>query len=48
MIDFITYIKNALITEGGNVFDGGSDKIAKDDIKPTLNAFLNEMSRLFL
>lgn len=35
------------IFEGGHVFDGGSDKIAKDDIKPTLDAFLSEMSRLF-
>ena len=48
------YIKEALnntielnIFEGGHVFDGGSDRIAKEDIKPTLNAFLDEMSRLF-
>ena len=50
MIDFRTYLKNAIncnninnIFEGGHVFDGGSDKIAKEDIKPTLNDFLDEM-----
>ena len=40
-------IYDNFITEGGHVFDGGSDKIAKEDIKPTLNAFLTEMTRLF-
>ena len=54
MIDLKNYIQQALfhisdvdIFEGGHVFDGGSDKIAKEDIKPTLSAFLSEMQRLF-
>ena len=33
--------------EGGHVFAGGSDKIAKEDIKPTLDAYLAEIKRLF-
>ncbi|MBO5003684.1 MAG: hypothetical protein J6D03_00065 [Clostridia bacterium] len=36
-----------LMFEGGHVFSGGSDKIAKDDIKPTLDAYLKEIERLF-
>lgn len=36
-----------MITEGGHVFNGGSDKIAKEDIKPTLDAYLKEIKRLF-
>lgn len=35
------------ITEGGHVFGEGSDPIAKDDIKPTLDAWLAEIKRLF-
>lgn len=42
------YIVEALqINEGGHVFDGGSDKIAKEDIQPTLDAYLKEIKRLF-
>lgn len=44
----IEALNNAInITEGGHVFDGGSDKIAKADIKPTLDAYLSEIKRLF-
>jgi hypothetical protein len=35
------------ITEGGHVFGEGSDPIAKEDIKPTLDAWLTEIKRLF-
>lgn len=35
------------IMEGGHVFGEGSDKIAKEDIKPTLNAWLQEIKKLF-
>lgn len=35
------------ITEGGHVFGEGSDPIAKEDIKPTLDAWLAEIKRLF-
>lgn len=47
MKSLVTYIKESLINEGGNVFDGGSDKIAKEDIKPTLERYLKEIKRLF-
>lgn len=32
---------------GGRVFDNGSDKIAKEDIQPTLIAYFAEIKRLF-
>lgn len=35
------------IMEGGHVFGEGSDPIAKEDIKPTLDAWLKEIKRLF-
>lgn len=35
------------INEGGHVFGEGSDPIAKEDIKPTLDAWLAEIKRLF-
>lgn len=35
------------ILEGGHVFGDGSDPIAKADIKPTLDAWLAEIKRLF-
>lgn len=38
---------NSFLFEGGHVFDGGSDKIAKEDIKPTLDAYLKEIKRIF-
>lgn len=47
MKSLFEYIKESLITEGGHVFDGGSDKIAKEDIKPTLDYWLKEIKRLF-
>lgn len=50
LTDFILeglYIKNQPICEGGHVFDGGSDPIKKEDIQPTLNAYLKEIKRLF-
>ena len=47
MKNLVEYIKEHLITEGGHVFDGGSDKIAKEDIKPTLDKWLQEIKRLF-
>ena len=49
MKSLIQYINEALQTvfEGGHVFDGGSDKIAKEDIKPTLDNWLKEIKRLF-
>ena len=40
-------ISDNLLFEGGHVFDGGSDKIAKEDIQPTLDAYLKEIKRLF-
>ena len=47
MKSLLQFIKESLLTEGGHVFDGGSDKIAKEDIKPTLDAWLKEIKRLF-
>lgn len=35
------------LNEGGHVFGEGSDPIAKEDIKPTLDAWLAEIKRLF-
>lgn len=35
------------ITEGGHVFGDGSDPIAKEDIQPTLDAWIKEIKRLF-
>lgn len=35
------------INEGGHVFGEGSDPIAKEDIQPTLDAWLKEIKRLF-
>ena len=35
------------VMEGGHVFDGGSDPIAKEDIPNTLDAWLKEIKRLF-
>ena len=35
------------ITEGGHVFVGGSDPIRKEDIPNTLNAYLQEIKKLF-
>lgn len=35
------------VSEGGHVFGEGSDPIAKEDIKPTLDAWLAEIKRLF-
>lgn len=35
------------ISEGGHVFGEGSDPIAKEDIKPTLDAWLAEIKKLF-
>ena len=35
------------INEGGYVFGEGSDPIAKEDIQPTLDAWLKEIKRLF-
>lgn len=43
----ISLEKYIMLFEGGHVFDGGSDKIAKEDIKPTLDAYLKEIKRLF-
>lgn len=37
----------ARINEGGHVFGEGSDPIAKEDIQPTLDAWLKEIKRLF-
>lgn len=45
MIKLGDLLKNVLI-EGGNVF-GGTSPIKKDDIDPTLNMFINELSRMF-
>jgi hypothetical protein len=36
-----------IMTEGGHVFGEGSDPIAKEDIKPTLETWLKEIKRLF-
>ena len=47
MKSLLKYIKESLLLEGGNVFDGGSDKIAKEDIKPTLEYWQKEIKRLF-
>ena len=48
MKTFTEFIDEAsYIVEGGHVFDGGSDKIAKEDIKPTLDRWLQEIKRLF-
>ena len=49
MKSLIQFIYESLepVFEGGNVFDGGSDKIAKEDIKPTLDRWLKEIKRLF-
>ena len=44
---YIIENNNMFIYEGGHVFDGGSDKIAKEDIQPTLDAYLKEIKRLF-
>ena len=41
------FITEALINEGGRVFDGGSDPIKKEFIKPTLDKYLAEINRLF-
>jgi len=35
------------VMEGGHVFGEGSDPIAKEDIQPTLDAWLKEIKRLF-
>lgn len=40
------FIKESLITEGGNVWDNSSS-IKKEYIKPTLDAFKKEFTRLF-
>ena len=40
-----TYIDR--IMEGGHVFSDGSDPIAKEDIQPTLDAWIKEIKRLF-
>lgn len=40
------YIKESLLTEGGHVFDGGSDPIKKEFIKGTLDKFIKEFVRI--
>ena len=35
------------VMEGGHVFSDGSDPIAKEDIQPTLDAWIKEIKRLF-
>lgn len=45
--NIIKYNQIYNISEGGHVFTGGSDKIAKEDIKLTLDAYLAEIKRLF-
>lgn len=47
MKSFKQYLYESIVNEGGHVFDGGSDKIAREDIKPTLDAYLKEIKRLF-
>lgn len=47
MKTLVELIKESLLLEGGHVFKGGTDKIAKEDIKPTLDAWLKEITRLF-
>jgi hypothetical protein len=42
----LTDILNQLITEGGNVF-GDTSPIKKENIDPTLNAFITELSNIF-
>lgn len=41
-----TYIKESLVTEGGNVWDNSSS-IKKEYIKPTLDMFKKEFTRIF-
>lgn len=48
MKSLYTYLcEHKVILEGGRVFQGGSDKIAKEDIPNTLDAWLKEIKRLF-
>lgn len=42
-----SYLTEKLVQEGGHVFGDGSDKIAKEDIPCTLDAWLQEIKRLF-
>lgn len=46
MKHLITYIKESLVTEGGNVWDNSSS-IKKEYIKPTLDMFKKEFARIF-
>ena len=45
--DIKTFSQVSNINEGGHVFGEGSDPIAKDDIKPTVDAWVAEIKRLF-
>ena len=47
MKSLFEYIKENLVTEGGHVFDGGSDPIKKEYIKGTLDRFIKEFVRIF-
>lgn len=47
MFNVKTFEEVKHVTEGGHVFGEGSDPIAKEDIQPTLDAWLKEIKRLF-
>lgn len=47
MKSLTAYIMEKLVCEGGHVFGEGTDKIAREDIPNTLDAWCHEMQRIF-
>jgi hypothetical protein len=43
----MSFVDESFLIEGGHVFGDGSDPIKKEDIQPTLDAYLKEIKRLF-